>query len=134
VSNRGRSLRPARQIEHAVVYRRENEFASHPDVRGFSEDARGHLTTTFSVATVDYAGDPGRLAHVGLVRGAGGLSELAPVDFTDRNVLVSNFNHQYLREDPLSGGSWDGGYPRTWEAAPGADGVRFTGRSFFAVD
>ncbi|MFO7324517.1 MAG: sialidase family protein [Pseudomonadota bacterium] len=142
MSERSRPLRPARQVEHAVVYRREDEFASHPYVRGFWEDARGHLTANFSLATVDYRGDPDRLAHIGLVRSAGGrravtirsedrgrtwrvvdadprrpnndvmaprpgidgrpggLPEVAPVDFTDRNVLVSNFNHQYLREDP----------------------------------
>jgi hypothetical protein len=135
--------RRARQVEHAIVYRREGEFASHPYVRGFWQTGAGHLITNFSVATVDYRGDPGQLAHISLVRNAGGrravtmrsedrgrswrvvdedprrpnndvvvprpgidglpgaLTEMAPVDFSDPDVLVSNFNHQYLREDPL---------------------------------
>jgi hypothetical protein len=138
-----RSARPARDADHAVAYRRENEFASHPYVRGFWETPAGHLIANFSVATVDYHADPQRLAHISLVRSAGGrraatirsedrgrswrvvnedprrpnndvmvprpgidglpgeLAELAPVDFSDPAVLVSNFNHQYLREDPL---------------------------------
>src|SRR5688572_7567071 len=137
------AARTAMNVEHAVVYRRENEFASHPYVRGFWETAAGHLITNFSVSTVDYSGDPQRLAHVSLVRSAGGrravtmrsedrgrswrvvnedprrpnndvmvprpgidglpgsLAELAPIDYSDPDVLVSNFNHQYLREDPL---------------------------------
>lgn len=130
-------------VEHAVVYRRENEFASHPYVRGFWETAAGHLICNFSLATVDYHGDPHRLAHIDLVRSAGGrravtirsedrgrtwrvtnedrhrssndvqaprpgidgkpgsLEELAPIDYTDRNVLLSHFNYQYMRDDPL---------------------------------
>lgn len=134
--------RPARRVEHAVAYRRENEFASHPYVRGFWRNGRGELIANFSVATVDYGGDPQQLAHIGLVRSTGGrraatlrstdagrtwrvtdadprrpnndvmvprpgidgrpggLPEVAPVDFNDPDVLVSNFNHQYLREDP----------------------------------
>lgn len=136
-------LRHAKRVEHAVVYRRENEFASHPYVRGFWETAAGHLICNFSVATVDYRGDPNRLAHTGLVNGPGGrramtmrsedrgrswtianqdpgrpnndvmvprpgidgrpapLEGIGPVDFLDRNVLVSNFNHQYMAQDPL---------------------------------
>jgi len=131
------------EVEHAVVYRRENEFASHPYVRGFWETAAGHLICNFSLATVDYGGDPEKLAHTGLVQGAGGrravtirsedrgrtwqvsnadpqrpnndvmaprpgidgrpggLTEIAGVNFLDRDVLVSNFNHQYMRQDPL---------------------------------
>lgn len=134
--------RPAR-VEHAVVYRREDHFASHPYVRGFWENAAGDLITNFSVATVDYRGDPRALSHLSLVRSPGGrravtmrsvdrgrswqivnedprrpgndvmvprpgidglpggLPELARVDFRDRDVLVSNFNHQYMTEDPL---------------------------------
>ncbi len=137
------AARPAKQVEHAVAYRRENEFASHPYVRGFWETAAGHLICNFSLATVDYRGDPHRLAHIDLVRSAGGrravtirsedrgrtwrvvnedrnrpsndvraptadidgkpgsLEELAPIDYSDRDVLISNFNYQYMRDDPL---------------------------------
>lgn len=135
--------RRAANVDHAVVYRRENEFASHPYVRGFWETAAGHLITNFSVATVDYRGDPNQLAHISLVRNAGGrravtmrsedrgrswqlvnedrnrpnndvmaprpgidglpnaLEELAPIDYSAPDVLVSNFNHQYINQDPL---------------------------------
>src|SRR5690606_22325149 len=128
----------ARRAEHAVVYRRDNHFASHPYVRGFWETAAGDLVTNFSVATVDYRGDPLALSHLSLVRSTGGrravtmrsedrgltwhivnedprrpsndvmaprpgvdglpggLPELGRVDFTDRDVLVSVFNHQYM--------------------------------------
>jgi hypothetical protein len=140
---RFRRPRIARDAEHAVVYRRENEFASHPYVRGFWETAAGHLICNFSLATVNYRGDPNHLAHIHLVRSAGGrrsvtirsedrgrtwkvthadrnrpsndvrapragvdgrpgsLAELAPVDYTNRDVLLSNFNYLYMKEDPL---------------------------------
>ena len=45
--------RRAMDVEHAIVYRRENEFASHPYSRGFWETAAGHLICNFSVATAD---------------------------------------------------------------------------------
>ncbi len=137
------AARYAKNVDNAVAYRRENEFASHPYVRGFWETSAGHLISNFSVATVDYRADPNLLAHVGLVRSAGGrraatirsedrgrswqvvnedknrpnndvmaprpgidglpnaLDEVAPIDFSSRDVLVSNFNHQYMNQDPL---------------------------------
>lgn len=141
-SARSRARR-ARNVDNGIAYRRENEFASHPYVRGFWETGAGHLICNFSVATVDYRGDPNRLAHTGLVSGAGGrramtvrsedrgrtwsianqdparpnndvmaprigidgkpapISEIGPVDFLNKDVLVSNFNHQYMPQDPL---------------------------------
>lgn len=135
--------RAAKNVEHAIVYRRENEFASHPYVRGFWETAAGHLICNFSLATVDYRADPNLLAHISLVRSAGGrravtvrsedrgrtwnvtnedrnrpsndvrapqagvdgrrepLVEIGPIDYSNRDVLVSNFNHQYMPEDGL---------------------------------
>ncbi|HEY8508926.1 MAG TPA: sialidase family protein [Steroidobacteraceae bacterium] len=140
---RFRPPRFAKDAEHAVVYRRENEFASHPYVRGFWETAAGHLICNFSLATVDYRGDPDHLAHIHLVRSAGGrrsvtirsedrgrtwkvtnadrnrpsndvraprvgvdgrpgsLAEPGPIDYTNRDVLLSNFNYLYMKEDPL---------------------------------
>lgn len=135
--------RQARNVEHAIVYRRENEFASHPYVRGFWETAAGHLICNFSVSTVDYRGDPNLLAHISLVQNTGGrravtvrsedrgrtwrvtnedknrssndvmaprpgidglpdgLAGIGPIDFRNKDVLVSNFNYQYMRQDPL---------------------------------
>lgn len=135
--------RRAKDAEHAVVYRRENEFASHPYIRGFWETAAGHLISIFSVASVDYAGDPRRLSHYELVHVPGGrravtvrsedrgrtwtiwnedrnrpindvmaprpgidgqagrLIEIGPIDYTNKDVLVSNFNYLFMRDDPL---------------------------------
>jgi hypothetical protein len=135
--------RAAKDVEHAVVYRRENEFASHPYVRGFWETAAGHLICNFSLATVDYRGEPMKLAHIELVRSAGGrravtvrsedrgktwkvvnedknrssndvrapkpgidgkresLTDIGPIDYSNKDVLISNFNYQYMREDAL---------------------------------
>lgn len=134
--------RPAKDVHHSVAYRRENEFASHPYSRGFWETANGHLIANFSVATVNYADDPRKLAHHHLITNPGGrrgvtirsedrgrswriqnedknrpgmdvmaprpgidgkpwgLSEVGPVDFTNKDVLVSNFYYQYMQEDP----------------------------------
>lgn len=64
--------RPAKDIEHAVVYRREDEFASHPYTRGFWEAPAGHLICNFSLSTVDYRDDPNQLAHSRLIRNPGG--------------------------------------------------------------
>jgi hypothetical protein len=136
--------RQAKNVEHAVVYRRDDEFASHPYVRGFWATAAGHLICNFSVATVDYRGDPNLLAHPGLLRNHGGrrsatvrsedrgrtwqlsnadrnrpnndvmvprpgidgqppgsLADIGPIDYTNKDVLISNFNHMYMKEDPL---------------------------------
>jgi hypothetical protein len=134
----------AKAVEHAIVYRRENEFASHPYVRGFWETSKGHLICNFSCATVDYQGDPNSLAHISLVRTAPGgrravtvrsedrgvtwrvtnqdrnrpsndvrapqpgidgkrdsLSELGVIDYANKDVLIANFNHQYMKDDFL---------------------------------
>jgi hypothetical protein len=135
--------RPARDIEHAVVYRREDAFCSHPYVRGFGLTAAGHLICDFNVTTVDYAGDPQMLGHFNLIRNPGGwravtvrsedrgrtwtvsnedknrsgsdvkvpqpgvdgqsgaLTELGPIDYTNKDVLVANFNYHFLNEDSL---------------------------------
>jgi hypothetical protein len=39
--------------------------------------------------------------RIGIDGKKGGLPELAPVDFEDPNVLVTNFNHLYMTADPL---------------------------------
>lgn len=142
------AARWAKDIDNAVIYRNEHEFASHPYTRGFWQTPGGGLICNFSLATVDYAaaaqGHPELLNHTYLVtkglggrRGAtvvssdngrtwkverddprqpnndvmiprvgidgrlGGLSEIGPVDFTDKNVLVTNFNYLYMQNDPL---------------------------------
>jgi hypothetical protein len=67
-----RPPRPAKDLETAVVYRRDNEFASHPYIAGFWETAAGHLVANFSTRQVDYGGDPNNLSHNNLGRNPGG--------------------------------------------------------------
>ena len=64
--------RPAKNIETAVVYRKEDEFASHSYNRGFWETASGHIITNFSLTKVNYKGDPDNLSHNHLARNPGG--------------------------------------------------------------
>ena len=63
--------RKAKGADHAIVYRREDEFASHPYVAGFWETAAGHLLSNFSTRKVDYLGDPNNLSHNNLGRNTG---------------------------------------------------------------
>lgn len=66
----------AKNIDNAVVYRNEHEFASHPYTRGFWETSKGGLICNFSLATVDYAaaaaGNPDLLNHTLLVTNSPG--------------------------------------------------------------
>lgn len=134
--------RRAKDVENAVVYRRENEFASHPYVRGFWETSAGHLIANFAVSEMNYAGDPMDVAHVNLIYRPGGaravtvrsedrgktwaitnqdklrptsdmivpvpgvdgqsgrLTEIGPIDFSNKDTLVSNFDYLDMRADP----------------------------------
>ena len=67
-----RPPRPAKDLDNAIVYRREDEFASHPYVAGFWETAAGHLVANFSTRKVNYVGDPNDLSHNNLGRNPGG--------------------------------------------------------------
>jgi hypothetical protein len=64
--------RPAKDLDHAIVYRRDDEFASHPYTSGFWETAAGHLIANFATRKVNYGGDPNNLAHTNLGRNPGG--------------------------------------------------------------
>src|SRR6478735_10020222 len=86
----------AKNVEHAVVYRRENEFASHPYVRGFWQTAAGHLIANFAVSTVDYTGDPMLLAHVNLIHNVGGARAVT-VRSEDRGQSWTITNEDRMR-------------------------------------
>ena len=103
--------RRAKNVDNAIVYRRENEFASHPYVRGFWETAAGHLICNFSVATVDYRGDPNQLAHTGLVSGAGGRRAMT-VRSEDRGRTWTIANQDAKRPNN------DVMVPRVWHRWP----------------
>ena len=47
--------RAPKTTDHAVVYRRENEFCSWPFTSGFWENAQGELIANFTSRTVSYA-------------------------------------------------------------------------------
>jgi hypothetical protein len=89
--------RPARDLDHAIVYRKEDEFAGHPYNSGFWETAAGHIVANFRVAKVDYVGDPNNLSHNNLGRNPGGRNDVT-VRSEDRG--------------------------RTWTVAPPASGAR----------
>jgi hypothetical protein len=76
--------RPAENLEHAIVYRKEDEFASHPYNRGFWETAAGHLVANFAVAKVNYGGDPNDISHNNLGRSSPGGRYEATVRSEDR--------------------------------------------------
>ena len=77
----------AKNIDNAVVYRNEHEFASHPYTRGFWQTPNGGLICNFSLATVDYAaaaaGNPDLLNHTRLVTNSPGGRRGATVNSDD---------------------------------------------------
>jgi hypothetical protein len=54
IIHRYHAPRPLTDTDHAVVYRREDEFCAWTYTRGFWEDAQGHLMQNFDSLTVDY--------------------------------------------------------------------------------
>ncbi len=140
---------PARDLDHAVVYRREDEFCSWPYTRGFWEDANGHLMQNFDAVSIDYL-DPDFINHNNLFRnaratrqvtvrstdrgrtwnganpefdvltaagaGAKPFSESGPIDYLDRNVMVSSFSTGFgtpagrapIRVSKDGGRTWSG--------------------------
>jgi len=117
--------RPAKDLEHAVVYRREDEFCAWTYTRGFWQDASGHLMQNFDALTIDYR-DPDFINHNNVFANSRGtkqvtvrstdrgrtwngdnpeinvlaartpetksFAESGPIDYLDRNVLVSSFS------------------------------------------
>jgi len=141
--------RPAQDLDHAVVYRREDEFCAWTYTRGFWEDANGHLMQNFDALTVDYR-DPDFINHNNVFRNSTGtkqvtvrstdrgrtwnganpehnllaagresarpFAESGPIDYLDRNVLVSSFSSGFgtpAGRAPIQV-SKDGG--RSWSA------------------
>jgi hypothetical protein len=47
--------RQVRNVDHAIVYRRENEFCSWPYTSGFWQNAKGELIANFAARTVHYS-------------------------------------------------------------------------------
>lgn len=67
--------RPAQDLDHAVVYRREDEFCAWPYTRGIWETADGELIQNFDALTVDYK-DPDFINHNNIFRNSTGTKQV----------------------------------------------------------
>jgi hypothetical protein len=80
-------------VDHAIVYRRENEFCSWPFTSGFWENAPGELIANFTARTVTYSsGD--EINHDALERGGGGAPKMVTVRSRDRGKTWDGANPQ----------------------------------------
>jgi hypothetical protein len=82
--------RPAKDLDHAVVYRREDEFCAWTYTRGFWEDANGHLMQNFDALTVDYK-DPDFINHNNIFANSRGTKQVT-VRSTDRGRTWNGAN------------------------------------------
>jgi hypothetical protein len=85
--------RPAKDLDHAVVYRREDEFCAWTYTRGIWEDANGHLMQNFDALTVDYK-DPEFINHNNVFRNSRGTKQVT-VRSTDRGRTWSGDNPEF---------------------------------------
>lgn len=84
--------RPADEVDHAVVYRREDEFCAWTYTRGFWEDGSGHLMQNFDSMTIDYAAiDAEGITHNNIFASSTGRRMLT-VRSTDRGVTWTGDN------------------------------------------
>lgn len=74
--------RPAKDVEHAIVYRREDEFCAWPYTRGFWQTGNGELIQSFDALTVRYQ-DPDFINHNNVFRNAT-ARKVVTVRSTDR--------------------------------------------------
>lgn len=75
--------RAARDAEHAIVYRRDDQFAAWPYTMGFWETGSGELVQAFMALDADYS-DPSNLSHDQLGERAGRGSRMVTVRSSDR--------------------------------------------------
>jgi hypothetical protein len=84
--------RAPKHVDHAIVYRRENEFCSWPFTSGFWENAQGELIANFTSRTVSYAsGDA--IRHDVLGQNSSGPKTVA-VRSRDRGLTWDGANPQ----------------------------------------
>lgn len=85
--------RAPRQVDHEVVYRREDEFCSWPYTSGFWENGDGELIANFASRTVKYAsGD--EINHDALEAGSGSNPKTVTVRSKDRGRTWDGDNPQ----------------------------------------
>src|SRR5690606_35350254 len=105
--------RPATAADHAVVYRREDEFCAWTYTRGFWEDGNGHLMQNFDSMTVDYEKlDAQGITHNNIFSNSTGRRMLT-IRSTDRGVTWSGDSPEV---DLLTRGS--NGRPSFAESGP----------------
>ena len=86
IIHRYHAPRPATAADHAVVYRREDEFCAWTYTRGFWEDGNGHLMQNFDSMTVDYEKlDAQGITHNNIFSNSTGRRMLT-IRSTDRGV------------------------------------------------
>jgi hypothetical protein len=74
--------RPAQDLDHAIVYRREDEFCAWTYTRGFWETANGDLIQNFDALTVAYE-DPNFINHNNIFANAT-ATKIVTIRSTDR--------------------------------------------------
>jgi hypothetical protein len=82
--------RLAKDVDNAIVYRREDEFCAWTYTRGFWENADGHLMQNFDALTVDYK-DPDFINHNNIFRNSKGTKQVT-VRSTDRGRTWNGAN------------------------------------------
>ena len=85
--------RPAKDLDHAIVYRREDEFCAWTYTRGFWQDANGHLMQNFDALTVDYK-SPDFINHNNIFRNSTGTKQVT-VRSTDRGRTWNGDNPEF---------------------------------------
>lgn len=73
----------ARDADHAVVYRRDDQFAAWPHTMGFWETGSGELVQSFMALDADYS-DPANISHDQLGERGGRGSRIVTVRSSDR--------------------------------------------------
>jgi hypothetical protein len=96
--------RPPRRVDHATVYRHDDEFCSWPYTSGFWENADGTMIANFATRNVEYGKGGGAIRHDVL-----GKNSTNP-----RTVTVRSHDR---------GRTWDGDHPQyDMMAGPGGAG------------
>lgn len=92
--------RPAKNAEHAVVYRNEGEFAAWPYTNGFWEAGDGHLLQNFMIAKADYS-DAGKISHD--VIGTGGARVVSIRSYDRGRTWDAPKPYDFERNSPHDG-------------------------------
>jgi hypothetical protein len=96
--------RPPKRVDHAIVYRHDDEFCSWPYTSGFWENSEGTLIANFATRNVEYGNGGGAIRHDVL-----GKNSTNP-----RTVTVRSKDR---------GRTWDGDHPQyNMMAGPGGAG------------